>query len=93
MYASIKLSAIKNTVRFFVTSATNKTINLYLDIIRFGVSSILISFGGEYYECHSGEKEEQGWSIGGYESAFLANLVASYPFEKSKPLLNPTTYT
>ena len=40
------------------------------------MSSTLISFDGEYYEYHSGEKEEQGLEIGGYESAFLADLVA-----------------
>ena len=30
--------------------------------------------------------------IGGYESAFLADLVASYPFEKAKTNFYPTTY-
>ena len=30
--------------------------------------------------------------MGGYESAFLADLIASYLFEKYKALLNPTTY-
>ena len=30
--------------------------------------------------------------IGGYESAFLDNLVASYLFERYKALLNPATY-
>ena len=30
--------------------------------------------------------------IGGYESAFLDNLVASYLFERYKALLNPVTY-
>ena len=36
--------------------------------------------------------EEQGLAIGGYESAFLANLVASYLFEKAKSNFHPTTY-
>ena len=31
-------------------------------------------------------------AIGGYKSAFLADLVSSYLFEKAKALLNPTTY-
>ena len=31
-------------------------------------------------------------AIGGYESAFLANLVASYLFEEAKYFLNPATY-
>ena len=38
MYLSIKLSIIKNSVRFFarkLTAATKKTINLYLELIHF----------------------------------------------------------
>ena len=33
-----------------------------------------------------------GLTIGGYESAFLADLVASYLFEKAKPIFCPTIY-
>ena len=51
-----------------------------------------ISFDGEYYEYHRGEREEQGLAIGGYESAFLADLVASYLFEKSNANFRPTIY-
>ena len=87
MYPSIKLTTIKKAVRFFartLTTATKKTINICLEIIRFGMSSTLICFDGEYYEYHRGEKAEQGLAIGGYESTFLADLVAYYLFEKAK---------
>ena len=93
MYPSIKLATIKNAVRFFartLTMATKKTINLCLELIRFGMSSTLICFDGEYYEYYGGEKEEQGLAIGGYELAFLADLVASYLFEKAKAHFYPT---
>ena len=63
---------------------TKKTINLFLELIHFRMISTLISFDGKYYDYHGGEREEQGLAIGGYESAFLADLVASYLFEKSK---------
>ena len=56
------------------------------------MSSTLISFDGEYYEYHGGEREEQGLAIDGYESAFLADLVASYLFEISKANFHLTTY-
>ena len=95
MYPSMKLSTIKKSLRFFAikhTTATKKTINLCLELIRFGMSSTLTSFDGDYYEYNSGKKEEQGLAIGGYELAFFANLVASYLFEKFKAILNPTTY-
>ena len=80
MYLSIKLSTIKKAVRFFtrkLTAATKKNINQCLELIRFGMSSTLISFDCKYYEYHGGEKEEQGLAIGGYESAFLDDLVDS----------------
>ena len=95
MYPSIKLATIKNAVRFFarkLTSETKKTINLCLDLIQFGMSYTIISFDGEYYEYHRWEREEQGLAIGGYESAFLADLVASYLFEKSKPIFRLKIY-
>ena len=56
------------------------------------MSSTLISFNGDYYEYHGGEIEEQGLSIGEYESAFLVDLVASYLFENSKLNFCPTIY-
>ena len=55
MYPTIKLSTIKNTVILFtrkLTTATKKTINLCLEIIRFGTSSTLISFNAKYYKYH-----------------------------------------
>ena len=94
MYPSIKLSTIKKSVVLFtikLTAASKKTVNICLDLIRFGMSSTLISFYSKYYEYHGSKKEGQGLAIGGYESAFLAELVASYLFDKSKALLNTTT--
>ena len=57
------------------------------------MSSTLIYSNGDYYNYHSREKEEQGLAIGGYESVFLADLVASYLFEKPNPTSTrkPTT--
>ena len=95
IYPSIKLETIKKAVIFFarkLTSEVKKTINLCLDLIQFGMSSTLISFDGEYYEYHGREREEQRLAIGGYESVFLADLVASYLFEKASPIFRPTIY-
>ena len=49
MYPSIKISTIKKTVRLFasnLTSATKKKMNLCLELVRFIMSSTLISSGG-----------------------------------------------
>ena len=92
MHPSIKLATIKKAVRFSartLTTATKKTINLCLELIRFGMSSTLISFDDEYYEYHGREKKEQGLAIGGYESEFLADLVASYLFLKGQSAFPP----
>ena len=81
IYPSLKFSSIRKAVRFFLrklNAASKKTINPLLELILFGKITNLISFNGEYYEYHSGEKKEQGLSIGGYELAFLAKLVAYY---------------
>ena len=83
MHQSIKFATIRKAVRSFaskLTAATNKTINLCLELIHFGMSSTLIYFNGKYYNYHGGEREEQGLAIGGNESSFLADLVASYLF-------------
>ena len=56
------------------------------------MNSTLISFDGEYYKYHGGEREEQGLAIGGHESAFLVDLVASYLFEKSSLIFRQTIY-
>ena len=75
-----------------LTSETKKKINLCLYLIQFGMSSTLISLDREYYKYHGGDREEQGLAIGRYESLFLADLVASYLFEKANPIFRPTIY-
>ena len=95
MYPSIKFSTIKKAVRFFarkLTTAIKKTINLFLELIRIGMSCTLIYFDGDYYKYHGGQKEEQGLAIGGYESSFLTDLVAYYLFERTNALLNQKIY-
>ena len=55
MYSSIKLATIRKVERFFarkLTAATKKIINLFLELIHFGISSTLISFNREYYDYH-----------------------------------------
>ena len=59
MYPSINLATIRKAVRYFarkITKDTKKTINLFLELVHFGMSSTLISFDGEYYEYHRGER-------------------------------------
>ena len=65
---------------------------IQMKVIHFVMSSTLTSIYGKYYEYHVRERDEQGLSIGGYESEFLVDLVASYLFEKAKANVRPTIY-
>ena len=49
------------------------------DIIKLGMSSTPVSFKDKNYEC-DGDKdpEQKGLTIGGYESAWLADLVGAH---------------
>ena len=60
IYPSIKISKTKKAVRLLakkLTASTKKTINICLELIRFGMISTLIFFDGDYYEYQSSEKE------------------------------------
>ena len=37
-----------------------------------------VTFGGKYYEYGGSDVESKGLTIGGYESAFLVDLVAAF---------------
>ena len=62
-------------------------------MINFGMASCFIFFNGKYfkYPC-KGNNNNKGLAIGGYESAFLADLVASYLLEKTKKIFTNTHY-
>lgn len=49
-------------------------------------------FEHEYYKYHRGETGKRSLAIGGYESAFFADLTASYLFEKMAPLFKDALY-
>ena len=85
MYPSIKFPLVKKAILYFTRSLPKNqqsNVKLCLKLIAFGMSSTLLTFEDKYYEyCEKGI-ETKGLAIGGYESAFLADLVASYLFEK-----------
>ena len=69
MHPSIKLATIIKVVIFFsrkLTTSTNNTVNIFLELSRLGMISTLIYFDREYYQYHGNEKEEKGLAIGIY---------------------------
>ena len=64
-----------------------------LDMIKFGMGNTLITFGGKYWE-YGGVPDvyEKGLTIGGYESAFLADLVAAYILENTQQFFDEAKF-
>ena len=62
-------------------------------MIGFGMKNTLVSFIDKYYE-YGGEMEDEkrGLTIGGYESAWLADLVAAYLLEMTKEKFDNFVY-
>jgi hypothetical protein len=85
MYPSIKYNLIEKAVRFYAEGVSEHDATLIegcLEMIRFGMSTTLLTFGNRYY-MYDGDLpiEERGLTIGGYESAWLADLAMSYILE------------
>ena len=76
---------MKKEISFLTRNLPNNnqsTIKLCLKLIVLGIISTLLTFGVEYFEYGEKGIETKVLEIGGYESYFLADLVASYLFEK-----------
>jgi hypothetical protein len=90
MYPSIKYSLIKKAIEHY----TDKTeldeqeegqIQTCLEFIKFGMSNTIITFVDRYYMYDGDlEIEDRGLTIGGYESAWLADLAIAYIVEKAQ---------
>ena len=95
-YPSIRYKLVVKAVHHYskgLPESDKDTIKECLHMIQFGMAHNIISFRGSYYEC-DGDKPapERGLTIGGYESAWLADLVGSYILEMSPDLFNEAIY-
>jgi hypothetical protein len=70
------------------------TIHTCLDMIKFGMVNTLINFQDTYYEYRGNETdvEDKGLTIGGYESAWLADLVAAFILENLDDIFDDTRF-
>ena len=85
MYPSIKFLQVKKEISYFTKNLPKShkyTVKLCLKLVAFGMSSTLLIFEEKYFEYREKGTETKGLAIGGYVSAFLADLVTSYLFEK-----------
>jgi len=84
MYPSIQIGQVQRAVEYFLKDAPEEDkekANSCLEMIKFGMSNTMITFAGKYYEYGGSDAESKGLTIGGYESAFLADLVAAFILE------------
>eukprot|EP00957_Ditylum_brightwellii_P080137 6094523-Ditylum_brightwellii.AAC.1 len=90
MYPSIQVKLIKKALRFYSRSLSpedKQKIELGMKMIQFGMKNTLVSFCNKYFNYKGAAKgddltiKDVVLAIGGYESAFLADLVASYLLE------------
>eukprot|EP00957_Ditylum_brightwellii_P007099 538679-Ditylum_brightwellii.AAC.1 len=71
-------------------ATTRETIDLCMGIVQFVMKSTLIQFRGQYYVYQGASKgnelsdKDVALAISAYESAFLANIMASYVFEETE---------
>lgn len=58
------------------------------------MSNTIVSFRDKYYEngVHGDPVERRSLPIGGYESGWLADLIASFIFEKAKQQFEDTHF-
>ena len=82
MYPSITFNMVRKAIEFFAKNLNDEQkviITDCLKMIEFGMGNTLITFKDRYYEYGGSTNiEERGLTIGGYESAWLADLVASF---------------
>jgi hypothetical protein len=62
-------------------------------MIKFGMGNTLLTFVNKYYEYGGNlDVEDRGLTIGGYESAWLANLCMAYVMDNSRDILDELVY-
>ena len=81
MYPSVKFLQIERAVDHFLRDASSEDKALAkkcLNLVKFGMNNTFITFGDQYW-IYGGflPVEDKGLTIGGYESAFFADLVLS----------------
>ena len=87
MYPSIKFIQIQKAVNYFLRDASEEDKEIArrcLEMIKFGMDNTFVTFKDRYW-IYGGNLpvEEKGLTIGGYESAFLADLVAAWILEET----------
>jgi hypothetical protein len=96
MYPSVKYKLVKKAIRYFarnLNAEIQRQIETCLEMIKFGMENTLLTFVNKYYEYDGDlDVEGRGLTIGGYESAWLADLCMAYVMDNSRDILDDLVY-
>jgi hypothetical protein len=96
MYPSVKFIQIEKAVNYFLREAPEserKLASKCLEMVKFGMSNTLIHSQGQYWEYGGAvDVNKKGLTIGGFESAFFADLVAAWILENTVELMQDTLF-
>eukprot|EP00957_Ditylum_brightwellii_P187620 14286863-Ditylum_brightwellii.AAC.1 len=92
MYPSIRPHLIRKALTYYTKELpidAKRKVWKCTTLVKFGMKSTLFCFRDKYYKYKgaagaSADEEGIGLAIGGFESAWIANLVASYLLEMTE---------
>ena len=96
MYPSVLFIQVKRAVDFFLLDGSQEekdTARSCLEMIRFSMANTMITFNGKYWQYGGSDVDKKGLTIKGFESAFLADLVAAFILENSQDLFEDSIYS
>jgi len=88
MYPSIQSGMVERAVHYFLAKANRELphrdkqiVKKCLEFIKFGRGNTVLTFSDKYYEYNGDvDTEQRCLTIGGFESAWLADVVVAYLF-------------
>lgn len=94
MYPNILIEYCEQALEFFMQSweleVDKEEVRRGFKICKYGMEHILLRYGNDYYE-YRGENDKKSLCIGGYESAWFADLVVAWLFTKIEENLERDT--
>jgi hypothetical protein len=93
-YPSVHFKLIRKAVQYYSQTLPNDlqdTVEDCLETVRFGMKSTLFTFQDQFYEYDGEENiDDGGLTIGGYEAAWLADVVGAYILDNTQHLYEET---
>lgn len=96
MYPSIQHKLIRKSIEHYsrnLSEEEHTIINAALEMQQFSMGNTLVMFRDKYYEYGTADDPfERSLTIGGYDSAWMADLVGGYIFDLAEDHFNMTKF-